>query len=181
MVFPHLRKGKDVGYGALAVLHRSGLCNIGFMIGGSHSSDRMDSDGFRRDPDIVHQIRVSEDVRIQTIVQQYPPWWKAPSAHVCRNDGFMHKEDVNSPNFFARFVVLLLLLHSRYHLILALLIFGFLGIIRILFDANTVPSIVVHLCIPRVIGITASTSLSIVNHQLLDFVLHILVPDLEGL
>ena len=102
-------------------------------------------------------------------------------AHMCRNDSVMRKEDVNSPNFFARFVVLLLLLHSRNHLVLALLIFGFLGIIRRLFDANIVPSIVVHLRIPRVIDITASTGLSIVNHQLLDFVLHILVPAFEGL
>ena len=117
-------------------------------------------------------IEIAEDVNSQEIFQQYPPRWKAPSAHVCRDDGVLREGYVNGPDVVARFVVLLLLLHSRNHLVTVLLLFGLLGI---------TPFIVVHLRFPRAIGTTDSIGRSVVNHQLLDLVLRILVPALGAL
>ena len=182
IVFLHLPKGKGVCDGVLVAVHRSVIGNISFMVSEFYSSAQMDLDGFSRDSDVGHQIRVSEDVSSGKIVQQYPPWWKAPSSHVCHGDGVLCKGDVSGPNIVARFVVLLLLLHSRNHLVLTLLFFGLIGLIRRLFNlSNLIPSIIVHLRVPCVIGTTASVGISVVNHQLLEFILHILVPDLGAL
>ena len=59
VVFTHLCEGNDVGDGALVTAHCSDLWKIIFMIGESHSSARMNSDGFSCDTDIGHQISVA--------------------------------------------------------------------------------------------------------------------------